>query len=112
MGRGCRQTAGKGTPRRSSVADYRLPLPWVRNPQKRGLGPVYRSVPGKAEWKTGAEECLLPACFLLLQLLLMSGGPPHYPPALSLAMDGTLGIAGGKVRSSPLSEDLEFFPLH
>lgn len=42
----------------------------------------------------------------------MSGGPPHYPPALSLTMDGTLGIAGGKVRSSPLSEDLEFFPLH
>ena len=63
------------------------------------------------QWKTWAEECLLLACFLLLQLLLMSGGPPCYPPsALPLAMDGTLGIAGGKVRSAPLSEHLEFSP--
>lgn len=87
-GKGCRQRAGKGTPRRSSVADYRLPLPWVRNPQERGLGPVYRSAPGKAQWKTGAEECLLLACFLLLQLLLMPGGPPHYPPSCSALSHG------------------------
>lgn len=105
-----REGTGK-RPRRSSVTGYRHPLPWVRNPQERGLGPLYRSASRKEQWKTWAEECLLLACFLLLQLLLMSGGPPCYPPsALPLAMDGTLGIAGGKVRSAPLSEHLEFSP--
>lgn len=98
---------------------HRLPLPSASNPQERGLGLLYRTIPHKARQKDllglgmsspGILSPLFSCCDVRKSSLQSALKASSYS---TVGPEWLTWIAGGKVRSAslPLAGPWVFFPL-